>query len=182
VFDRAVFPGRVHRLKDEQQGPAVLGVEHLLLFREPRNAALEELRCVALVQIQATGVAGIEVLQPEALALGDAERLNVVLYALEDLLSGHAAASLWWRRNLRSSGQTLIFRAVSAARPASGQDDVRCEGEQFCRVFTSVVGIACGPAGVDPRLAAVDPAQLLEPLQVRREARLPFRIIRAPWS
>ena len=39
VLDRAVFAGRVHRLEDEQQGPAVLGIEHVLLFGQPRGAA-----------------------------------------------------------------------------------------------------------------------------------------------
>ena len=39
VLDRAVLAGGVHRLEDEQQRPAVLGVEHLLLLREPLAAA-----------------------------------------------------------------------------------------------------------------------------------------------
>ena len=38
VLDRAVLAGRVHRLKDQQQGPAILGVEHVLLFRQPLSA------------------------------------------------------------------------------------------------------------------------------------------------
>jgi hypothetical protein len=92
VLDRAVFAGRVQRLEDEQQGPAVLGVEHILLFRQPCNAALEELRGLALVQLQATGVARIEVLEPEALAFGDAEWVDVLLYTVEDLLPRHATA------------------------------------------------------------------------------------------
>src|SRR5258705_12460871 len=37
-----------------------------------------------------------------------------------------------------------------------------------------------GPAGVDPQVAAVAPAQLLQGLCERREAALPFRIVRAP--
>ena len=90
VFDRAVLAGRVHRLEDQQQGPAVLGVKHVLLFRQPRNAALEEVRGVALVQLQAAGVARIEVLQAEALAFGDAERVDVFLYPIEDFFSRHA--------------------------------------------------------------------------------------------
>ena len=40
------------------------------------------------------------------------------------------------------------------------------------------VGIARGPAGVDPHVAAVGPAQLLQPLQERRDAGLRFRIVR----
>ena len=40
------------------------------------------------------------------------------------------------------------------------------------------VGIARGPAGVDPHVAAVGPAQLLQPLQECRDAGLRFRIVR----
>src|SRR5262245_6756653 len=58
------------------------------------------------------------------------------------------------------------------------QDDVRGEGNQFCRVSTSVLGIACGPAIVDAHVAAVGPAQFLQPLHERREAGLTFRIAR----
>src|SRR5262245_66251635 len=58
------------------------------------------------------------------------------------------------------------------------QDDVRGEGNQFCRVSTSVLGIACGPAIGDAHVAAVGPAQFLQPLHERREAGLTFRIAR----
>ena len=37
---------------------------------------------------------------------------------------------------------------------------------------------AGGPPGIDPHVAAVGPAQLLQALQERREAGLPFRIVR----
>ena len=89
VLDRAVFAGRVHRLEDQQQGPAVLGVEHVLLFRQPRGAALEELRSLALVQLQAAGVTRIEVVQPEALAFGNAERVDVLPYEVANFFSRH---------------------------------------------------------------------------------------------
>jgi hypothetical protein len=58
------------------------------------------------------------------------------------------------------------------------QDDVRREGDQFCRVSTRALGIACGPAIVDAHVAAVGPAQFLQPLHERREAGLTFRIVR----
>ena len=45
---------------------------------------------------------------------------------------------------------------------ARGQDDVRRERDQFRRVFTHAVGIASAPAIIDPNIAAVDPAQLLQ--------------------
>jgi hypothetical protein len=43
--------GRIHRLEDEQQGPAVLGVDHVLFFRQPLSAALEEFGSLAFVKI-----------------------------------------------------------------------------------------------------------------------------------
>ena len=67
-------------------------------------------------------------------------------------------------------------------RPASGQDDVRRERDQFRRVSANAVGIARGPAVVDPHVAAVGPAQLLQPLQERREADVCFRIVRGQRS
>src|SRR5262249_59334659 len=45
------------------------------------------------------------------------------------------------------------------------------------RVSAGAVGIAQGPADVDPHVAAVGPAQLLQPLQERCVAGLPFRIV-----
>jgi hypothetical protein len=50
---------------------------------------------LALVQLEAAGVAGIEVLQLEVLAFGDAERVDVFLDLGEDFFSRHDASSLW---------------------------------------------------------------------------------------
>jgi hypothetical protein len=63
-------------------------------------------------------------------------------------------------------------------RGTGGQDDVRGERDQFCGVFARVVGIAPGPTDVDLHIAADAPAQFLQPLQERREAGLPVRIVR----
>src|SRR5262252_4644308 len=95
MLDRSVLAGRIHRLKDEQQRPAVLRVKHFLLFGEPNGAALKKLGCVSLVHLQAAGVAGIEVFQAEILAFGDPERFYVFLDLVEDFLSRHRAISLW---------------------------------------------------------------------------------------
>ena len=53
-----------------------------------------------------------------------------------------------------------------------GKNDVWRRRCQFGRMFASVVGAAGGPAGVDPHVAAVGPARLLQPLQECREASL----------
>src|SRR5215831_5190322 len=44
-------------------------------------------------------------------------------------------------------------------RGARGQDDVRCERDQFRRVSANLGGIGRGPAGVDAHVAADGPAQ-----------------------
>jgi hypothetical protein len=63
-------------------------------------------------------------------------------------------------------------------RAARGQDYVRRERDQFCRVLTNALGIACGPAVLDPHVAADSPAPFLQPLQKRADAGLSFRIVR----
>jgi hypothetical protein len=55
---------------------------------------------------------------------------------------------------------------------AADQDDVRREDGQFRRVFANVVGIARPPAIIDPQIAAVGPAQLLQSLLECRDAGL----------
>jgi hypothetical protein len=44
-------------------------------------------------------------------------------------------------------------------------------------VFAKALDIARRPAGVDPHVATVGPAHLLQPLQERRYSGLPFRIV-----
>jgi len=60
---------------------------------------------------------------------------------------------------------------------AAGQDDVRTECDQLRRVSTSTLGIAGAPALVDPHVAAVGPAQLLQALQERCQTYLSFRTV-----
>src|SRR5215469_2207345 len=93
MLDRAVLPGCIHRLEHEQQRPAILGVKQVLLLCEPLGALLEELGRLALSELQPAGVAGIKVLQLKALAFCDAERLSVLLDAIEDLFSRHRVTS-----------------------------------------------------------------------------------------
>src|SRR5262249_18441052 len=100
VLDGAVLAGRIHRLKDEQQRPAVLGVEHVLLFGEPLDAAREQISCLALAQLKTARVTRIDTLQTKAFALGDAEWFKIFLDAIEDFSSRHGAASLVLRRSL----------------------------------------------------------------------------------
>ena len=107
VLDRAVLARRVHRLEDQQHGPGILRVEHVLLHREPFRAALEKLGRLLLVHLEPERVAGIEVLQAEVLALRDAERIGVFPYRVEDVLD--AASKLF----LPSGRQSVLSSKVS---------------------------------------------------------------------
>ena len=62
------------------------------------------------------------------------------------------------------------------ARAARGQDNIRRKRDQFGHIFANKIGIACGVADVDSHVAAVAPAQLLQPLQERRHAGLIFGV------
>ena len=55
---------------------------------------------------------------------------------------------------------------TSGASATSSAASLRCQ-----------IGFACGPADVDPHVAAFAPAQLLQPLPERRHAGLTFRIV-----
>ena len=58
-----------------------------------------------------------------------------------------------------------------------GQNDVRRERQKLLGISLKTTGVARCPAVVDPHVAAVGPAQLLQPLQERRDAGLSFRIV-----
>src|ERR1700722_3989695 len=62
-------------------------------------------------------------------------------------------------------------------RTAGSQDDIRCKRDQFRSVLASVDEVSCVPADVDAHVLAVDPAQLPQPLQECRLARLSYRIV-----
>jgi hypothetical protein len=63
----------------------------------------------------------------------------------------------------------------------NSQDDVGRKCNQFRRVSANALGIARSPSYVDPQVAAVGPAQLLQSLHERRKAGLSFRIVRCEW-
>jgi hypothetical protein len=76
VLDRAVLPGGVHRLEDQQHRPAVLGVKHVLKLRQEVNSHREGFLGPRLVlgrKLQ--GVVGLDVLQAKTV-VRYAERLG----------------------------------------------------------------------------------------------------------
>src|SRR6516164_9452829 len=63
---------------------------------------------------------------------------------------------------------------------AHGQDDIRRERDQFHRVFARVLDSACGPAIINPHVASIGPAQLLQALPERLSLGLSYRIVSGP--
>jgi hypothetical protein len=63
-------------------------------------------------------------------------------------------------------------------RDAAGKDNVRCECDQFRRLFAKAFGVAPAPSEVDTHVTADRPARFLQSSQERREARLSFHIVR----
>ena len=66
---------------------SVLGVEHVLLIREPVTATGQQFGRLTLVQLETTRVSRVEVLQAEAFTLGDTEWINVFLDAVKNFSS-----------------------------------------------------------------------------------------------
>src|SRR6516164_8995708 len=62
---------------------------------------------------------------------------------------------------------------------AIGEDHVGRERNQLGRDLATIVGAAGGPAVHHPHVAAIDPAQFLEPVQKSGETRKRFRIVRS---
>ena len=64
------------------------------------------------------------------------------------------------------------------AECASGEDDIRREGDKFGCVFTIAIDIILAPADVNSYVAAFGPAQLLQGLPERCDERLAFWMLR----
>ena len=83
-------------------------------------------------------------------------------------------------KNDRHSPGCLEHRRQT--RAANTKNDVRRKRSQFRCVFTRVGGIACGgKAGFDVHVATVGPAQSLQRLLERGEAKPVFRIVPGAW-
>src|SRR6185503_13496197 len=72
VLDRSVFSRRIHRLKNQQEGPAILSVEFLLKVAEACDSALEPLHGL-LFGLDVACVTRIDVAQSERSSVFDSE-------------------------------------------------------------------------------------------------------------
>src|ERR1700722_14528476 len=65
VLDGAVFPRRIHTLQNQQNRPAILGIEFLLQFLKARDAALQYFFRV-IFRFQPERFSRIEIFHPES--------------------------------------------------------------------------------------------------------------------
>jgi hypothetical protein len=77
VLNSSVFAGCIHRLKDQEQRPLVLGVELILQFGEARDSCYQRfLRSGFVFLSELKGVIRIDIFQAKVLAFGDAKRFD----------------------------------------------------------------------------------------------------------
>ena len=91
-------------------------------------------------------------------AASNRPRHRIVTMVLPHLSSGVLVAIAW----------IGLMRTTTVRR---GRNQFRC-------ISTSSIGITGAPAGVDPHVAAINPAKLLQALQKCRAASLAMRIVR----
>src|SRR5436309_1367774 len=89
VLDDAVFPGRIHRLKNQQHGPAVLRIELFLKMAQQFHASREHSFGV-LFRFQRARVVRVEILQAEFAAVADAIRPCVPARSRATRAQGHS--------------------------------------------------------------------------------------------
>src|SRR5215471_10617572 len=104
---------------------------------------------------------------PGAISLSNsshfAKSSDVAAWAREAVNEAGADRIRHQHENDRHGASYLLQR--SSGLLASGQDYVRRERDQFGRILRKTRHIAQGEAVVDPHIAALDPAQLLQSLQ-----------------
>src|SRR5579872_6667319 len=115
VLDGAIFAGRVHRLKDKQQRPFILGVKQSLQFAQASGAFFEPLLRVVL-GFDLPGISRIDIRQAKFLAV-----VNSILFGQRfsfhasprlvrespTVVSGAELPRTYWQRPARCSGDTL---------------------------------------------------------------------------
>jgi hypothetical protein len=91
VFDRSVLTGRIHRLKDQQHSPVVLGIEFVLQLGQGRDTHGQRFLRSGLVGFlgKFKCVARINILETKFLAFGDPERLGEVVCCFDNFFCFH---------------------------------------------------------------------------------------------
>jgi hypothetical protein len=76
MLDGAVLARGIHRLEDDQQRPAPLGIEALLELGEPLDPLLQEICRGVAVEGKTEGIGRIDLLQAEMPAFLDLEGID----------------------------------------------------------------------------------------------------------
>ena len=103
VLDDAILAGGIHRLKNNQHGPLVLGIEPFLQAGEPRAPSASIALASSLSTVKPAALGGIAVRQAEFVWLVDAEAFGdgVELHASHATLAAHVIAGEALRQERR---------------------------------------------------------------------------------
>ena len=107
--DGAVFSRRIHRLKDQQNGMAICGVEKLLLQTELRNVLLQELLILLLRLVH-----GVDLRRPlleiDLVSFAHAKVLCVYFHRLPSSgFAAHMGHRLTWRSAASNPTASLLW-------------------------------------------------------------------------
>ena len=90
MLDRAVFPGSIHRLKDNQHGPAILRVEFVLQMPEQFDTLRQRLlRPRLVVSFETQRLARIDLLETKLRAVSNSKRFRILSGLLQEVFVGH---------------------------------------------------------------------------------------------
>ena len=79
-------------------------------------------------------------------------------------------------------GMVRLLQHRCGDRCTLRDNEVGLQRDEFLRISLHRLDVAgCRPAGVDPDIAALYPTELLKSLAQRRDAGLPYRIVRGEW-
>ena len=77
MLDRSILSRSVHCLKDEEDGPLILRVKHVLQFCKDLDTLLQKFLCSWFVfGGYVASTTGIDILKPKFFPVGDAVRLD----------------------------------------------------------------------------------------------------------
>src|ERR1051326_1128568 len=86
MLDSAVFTGSIHRLKDNQHGPAILRVEFVLKLLQQLDTRSQRLLCFRFfIGVEVERVGGVDLFQSKTLAVGDAKRFGIFFGVFDEV-------------------------------------------------------------------------------------------------
>src|SRR5574338_85596 len=95
MLDGTILAGCVHRLEDEEHGPAILGIKSVLQFGQGQNSRSEGLLCLRFMFLlgEVKGIFGVHVFKAKVFPFGDTEGLRNFPGFGDDVLHFHRYAA-----------------------------------------------------------------------------------------